>query len=88
MQLLTPKKTQEATACVIHLAGTGDHGYSRRMRMAEPLLKEVSSPTSSRVEDHLLWADADQPSMFVPLLRCTDQAWSEARQCQDLLLHE
>ncbi|CAI0406734.1 unnamed protein product [Linum tenue] len=27
-------------ACVVHLAGTGDHTYERRLRLAGPLLKE------------------------------------------------
>jgi len=47
VQLLTPKVVNEATSCVVHLAGTGDHGYGRRMRMAEPLLAQVLPPPAT-----------------------------------------
>lgn len=38
---LAPKFfTPERTACVVHLAGTGDHTFERRLRLGGPLLKE------------------------------------------------
>ncbi|KAJ6799911.1 protein ABHD18 [Iris pallida] len=38
---LTPKFVQpQNMACVVHLAGTGDHTYERRLRLGGPLLKE------------------------------------------------
>lgn len=40
VQLLTPKRVNEDTSCVLHLAGTGDHGFARRMRMGQPLLAQ------------------------------------------------
>ena len=41
IQLLVPKPFEARTACVIHLAGTGDHGFERRMRLGAPLLEQV-----------------------------------------------
>ncbi|PKA62898.1 hypothetical protein AXF42_Ash018892 [Apostasia shenzhenica] len=39
--LLTPKfMPPQKMACVLHLAGTGDHTYERRLRLGGPLLKE------------------------------------------------
>ncbi|KAI0488853.1 hypothetical protein KFK09_028692 [Dendrobium nobile] len=39
--LLTPKSVPpHKMACVVHLAGTGDHTYERRLRLGGPLLKE------------------------------------------------
>lgn len=38
---LTPKSVSpEKMACVIHLAGTGDHSFERRLRLGGPLLKD------------------------------------------------
>ncbi|KNA21862.1 hypothetical protein SOVF_039420 isoform B [Spinacia oleracea] len=38
---LTPKLyNPEKMACVVHLAGTGDHTFERRLRLGGPLLKE------------------------------------------------
>uniref|UniRef100_A0A0D9YNP6 AB hydrolase-1 domain-containing protein n=1 Tax=Oryza glumipatula TaxID=40148 RepID=A0A0D9YNP6_9ORYZ len=37
---LTPKVSPEKMACVIHLAGTGDHSFERRLRLGGPLLKD------------------------------------------------
>eukprot|EP00268_Persea_americana_P043580 TRINITY_DN43869_c1_g2_i3.p1 TRINITY_DN43869_c1_g2~~TRINITY_DN43869_c1_g2_i3.p1 ORF type:complete len:317 (-),score=52.23 TRINITY_DN43869_c1_g2_i3:624-1574(-) len=38
---LTPKSVPpEKMACVVHLAGTGDHSFERRLRLGGPLLKE------------------------------------------------
>lgn len=39
--LLTPRDAPLfENACVLHLAGTGDHGFQRRLRLGGPLLKE------------------------------------------------
>ncbi|KAI5067859.1 hypothetical protein GOP47_0016204 [Adiantum capillus-veneris] len=39
--LLTPRNTHPAnTSCIIHLAGTGDHGFQRRLKLGAPLLKD------------------------------------------------
>lgn len=38
---LAPKSVPpEKMACVVHLAGTGDHSFERRLRLGSPLLKE------------------------------------------------
>ncbi|KAL8467460.1 hypothetical protein ACS0TY_030918 [Phlomoides rotata] len=38
---LSPKSQQpQKMACVVHLAGTGDHSFERRLRLGGPLLKE------------------------------------------------
>jgi len=38
---LTPKSfSPEKMACVVHLAGTGDHSFERRLRLGGPLLKD------------------------------------------------
>ena len=38
---LTPKFVQpQKMACVVHLAGTGDHTFNQRLRLGGPLLKE------------------------------------------------
>ncbi|KAF8769617.1 hypothetical protein HU200_006211 [Digitaria exilis] len=38
---LTPKNvTPEKMSCVVHLAGTGDHTFERRLRLGGPLLKD------------------------------------------------
>ncbi|XP_042480294.1 protein ABHD18 [Macadamia integrifolia] len=38
---LAPKLVQpHKMACVVHLAGTGDHSFERRLRLGAPLLKE------------------------------------------------
>ena len=42
-RLLQPKDPRQQKACVLHLAGTGDHTWSRRMKIGGPLLKQVSS---------------------------------------------
>eukprot|EP00249_Psilotum_nudum_P004626 c18128_g1_i1 orf=344-1414(-) len=39
--LLTPRYNPlHENACVVHLAGTGDHGFERRLRLGGPLLKD------------------------------------------------
>uniref|UniRef100_A0A061RN67 Alpha beta-protein n=1 Tax=Tetraselmis sp. GSL018 TaxID=582737 RepID=A0A061RN67_9CHLO len=40
VQLLRPKAAGADTAFVLHLAGTGDHGFARRMRIGLPLLEK------------------------------------------------
>lgn len=38
---LTPKSVPpQKMACVVHLAGTGDHTFERRLRLGGPLLKQ------------------------------------------------
>ncbi|GMH45352.1 hypothetical protein BSKO_13309 [Bryopsis sp. KO-2023] len=39
VRLLAPEKPTETMACVLHLPGTGDHGFRRRLRLGYPLLK-------------------------------------------------
>ena len=43
VQLLAPKAVSGQAACVMHLAGTGDHGFERRLRLGAPLLSKVST---------------------------------------------
>lgn len=39
--LLTPRDARLCeSSCVVHLAGTGDHGFERRLRLGGPLLKQ------------------------------------------------
>mmetsp|Transcript_25198 Transcript_25198/g.70464 ORF Transcript_25198/g.70464 Transcript_25198/m.70464 type:complete len:399 (-) Transcript_25198:148-1344(-) len=40
VQLLQPKNTGPDTSLVLHLAGTGDHGFHRRLRIGSPLLSQ------------------------------------------------
>ncbi|KAL2652340.1 hypothetical protein R1flu_020468 [Riccia fluitans] len=41
VRLLTPKNVpRHESSCVVHLAGTGDHGFERRLRLGGPLLKD------------------------------------------------
>ena len=42
-RLLQPKDSRQRKACVLHLAGTGDHTWSRRMNLGGPLLQQVAS---------------------------------------------
>lgn len=41
-QLLQPKDPKQRRACVLHLAGTGDHSWNRRLHLGGPLLQKVS----------------------------------------------
>ena len=40
MRLLRPRRAEVAD-CVVHLAGTGDHRFERRMQLGSPLLQKV-----------------------------------------------
>ena len=40
-QLLQPKDPSQRKACVLHLAGTGDHTWSRRMNLGGKLVQKV-----------------------------------------------
>lgn len=41
VRLLSPRKVpSHHTSCVVHLAGTGDHGFDRRLRLGAPLLEK------------------------------------------------
>ena len=42
-RLLQPRDPKQRKACVLHLAGTGDHTWSRRMNLGGPLLQQVSN---------------------------------------------
>lgn len=37
--------------CVLHLAGTGDHGFQRRLELGFPLLKQVGGWSQQAVRD-------------------------------------
>lgn len=41
-QLLQPKDPKQRRACVLHLAGTGDHTWNRRLHLGGPLVQKVS----------------------------------------------
>ena len=43
VRLLRPKHAS-VMDCVVHLAGTGDHGFARRMNLGSPLLRQVLLP--------------------------------------------
>ena len=45
-RLLQPKDPRHRKACVLHLAGTGDHTWSRRMNLGGPLLQQVCLASS------------------------------------------
>jgi len=38
---ILPKRPAHQTACMVHLAATGDHGYARRMHLGLPLVEQV-----------------------------------------------
>ncbi|KAK9820289.1 hypothetical protein WJX72_008631 [[Myrmecia] bisecta] len=40
VQLLLPKQEAQRRACVVHLAGTGDHHFTRRLNLGFPLLAQ------------------------------------------------
>ncbi|CAD7697003.1 unnamed protein product [Ostreobium quekettii] len=42
VQLLVPEAPTDSLACVLHLPGTGDQGFSRRLSLGFPLLRHVS----------------------------------------------
>ena len=44
-RLLQPKDPQQRKACVLHLAGTGDHTWHRRLNLGGPLLQQVCLPS-------------------------------------------
>jgi Alpha/beta hydrolase domain containing 18 len=44
VRLLLPKgRPLEDVPCVLHLPGTGDFGFRRRMQIGSPLLRQVQS---------------------------------------------
>ncbi len=45
VQLLRPRGPWEGD-CVVHLAGTGDHGFQRRMQLGAPLLSKVCTASA------------------------------------------
>lgn len=44
-RLLQPKDPQQRKACVLHLAGTGDHTWHRRLNLGGPLLQQACLPS-------------------------------------------
>ena len=47
VRLLQPKGGSDGSRdCVVHLAGTGDHGFERRMNLGFPLIAKVPWRTS------------------------------------------
>ena len=40
--LILPDKPAEGAPCVVHLAATGDHGYTRRTHLGLPLVQQAS----------------------------------------------
>jgi hypothetical protein len=57
VRMLSPRHTPaHQTACVVHLAGTGDHGFERRLRLGAPLLKQnIATMVLERHMDLTLW---------------------------------
>ena len=45
VKLVMPQGPRSGTDLVVHLAGTGDHGFERRLHLGFPLIKQVT-PTS------------------------------------------
>ncbi len=41
VKLLMPQGPHSKTDLVVHLAGTGDHGFDRRLHLGFPLIKQV-----------------------------------------------
>lgn len=41
VQLLTPEEPKGEIPCVLHLPGTGDHGFKRRLHIGHDLLQHV-----------------------------------------------
>jgi hypothetical protein len=46
VQMVQPKNAGRDTSFVLHLAGTGDHGFSRRLKIGLPLVEKVGHPFS------------------------------------------
>jgi hypothetical protein len=44
VQLLIPNCEERRSGFVLHLAGTGDHYFTRRLTLGKPLLAQVGSP--------------------------------------------
>jgi hypothetical protein len=42
-------------AAVLHLAATGDHGFSRRLRLGAPLLQQVRMCAFSPTDHAMVW---------------------------------
>ena len=42
VKLVAPQAATPDTDLVVHLAGTGDHGFERRLHLGFPLIKQVS----------------------------------------------
>ncbi len=42
VKLVAPHAATPETDLVVHLAGTGDHGFERRLHLGLPLIKQVS----------------------------------------------
>ena len=41
VKLVAPQAATPDTDLVVHLAGTGDHGFERRLHLGFPLIKQV-----------------------------------------------
>lgn len=41
VKLVAPQAAAPDTDLVVHLAGTGDHGFKRRLHLGFPLIKQV-----------------------------------------------
>ena len=44
VKLVLPQGASPDTDLVVHLAGTGDHGFERRLHLGFPLIKQVLAP--------------------------------------------
>ena len=46
VKLVKPQGPHTKTDLVVHLAGTGDHGFERRLHLGFPLIKQVDFMSS------------------------------------------
>ena len=49
VKLVVPQGASADTDLVVHLAGTGDHGFERRLHLGFPLVKQVCPPRITRM---------------------------------------
>ena len=47
VKLVVPQGASADTDLVVHLAGTGDHGFERRLHLGFPLVKQVCPPRTT-----------------------------------------
>ena len=47
---ILPKRPAHQTPCVVHLAATGDHGFTRRAHLGLPLVEQVGEGPAQQLQ--------------------------------------